>query len=178
MRLRLAFAALGLSVTGCESSDRPAVKADDVTVGSDAGSASDDVMATPSDTLTPDDDDVEVPETDTVTPDDDDAAVPETDTSTPSDDDVETPANDTATPDDTAQPPGPSVTNGETVYTANCGGCHGYAGTQIPGVDLKAKTDAEITAAVRQGVSYMPAFDTTSVSDTALADLIAFIRTF
>jgi mono/diheme cytochrome c family protein len=182
MRLRIAVAALGLAISACDASDAPTTPAADVSVGADAEVPGDDAAAVEDVAAQSDavgDDDVEAPEADTELPEADSDA-PADDVTTPAEDTVSledtTPAEDVNTAEDTAAP-GPSVTNGQAVYTANCAGCHGYAGTQNPSVDLKTRSGDAIARAVRQGVGYMPAFDAVTISDAALADLIAYIGT-
>ena len=67
-----------------------------------------------------------------------------------------------------------SIQNGQDVYGKFCNGCHpsGKAGV---GPTLIGKSDAAITAAVRQGKGSMPPFAAGQISNAQLADISAYV---
>ncbi len=95
------------------------------------------------------------------------------------------PAADTAVGADTTlgsettpEPPAePDLANGQAIFTANCGSCHGAdARSGSAGEDLPGKSEDAIRQAVRNGRSGMPSFGASQIDDAGLADLVAWIQ--
>jgi ubiquinol-cytochrome c reductase cytochrome c subunit len=77
---------------------------------------------------------------------------------------------------------GADLAAGGTVYRANCQPCHGASGSggalnygrAAPGV--ASSTPAQVAAAVRIGPGQMPVFDTRTLDDDELDDLVRYVR--
>lgn len=82
------------------------------------------------------------------------------------------------------------VQAGQTVYAANCSGCHGENGQGVVGPSLvtadgpKAWTDAQFLATLREGKTperqlsaAMPRFSEAQISDAQVVNLHAYIKT-
>lgn len=74
-----------------------------------------------------------------------------------------------------------SVAAGQRLFTTNCAGCHQelarggvVTGARVP--SLTKATDRQIAEAVRIGPYLMPRFSKTSITDTQLNDLVAYVN--
>lgn len=68
--------------------------------------------------------------------------------------------------------------NGQTLYEANCQGCHGASGNERAGAAREAKESPDEAAQViRDGDGEMPAFGEDQLSDQEVADLLAYLKT-
>lgn len=79
--------------------------------------------------------------------------------------------------------------SGEAVYKAKCQSCHGMQGTPNPGIakamgvkpasdpSVKAHSEAQMIAAVRDGMGKMKAFKAT-LSDAEIKASVDYFRTF
>ncbi len=66
------------------------------------------------------------------------------------------------------------ASRGQALFATNCAGCHPNGA----GASAKAKADADgARAVIRSGKSPMPAFGTDKLSDQAVADIIAYLKT-
>ena len=89
---------------------------------------------------------------------------------------------------DMAQPPAGDPVAGEAIFrdwTLACSGCHGADAKQDAlgnpdgnlSVTATEDTDEQIRTIMREGKPPMPKYSTDQISDDAITDLIAFIRT-
>jgi mono/diheme cytochrome c family protein len=79
----------------------------------------------------------------------------------------------------------PSQETGRQLFSENCVGCHGEAGTRIASVDLSSKDfldaldDAELTQVIAQGRAGMPGFGSAaggSLADSDIQSIVLFLR--
>lgn len=75
------------------------------------------------------------------------------------------------------------VSRGQVIYAQQCAACHGSAGEGGIGPALNTDEfaqefadDAALTAVVRTGRGVMPAYGSNRLTDQAMADLIAYMR--
>lgn len=72
------------------------------------------------------------------------------------------------------------VTRGRTQFTLNCIGCHGPAGQGgnllEPGGPASSLTYEQLLAVVRQGQNHPTKFETFRISDSSIADVLAYIQ--
>ena len=84
-------------------------------------------------------------------------------------------------PDVPSLPAGSDTAAGGETYRVECAACHAWAGTggalyQREAPSRARATPTQVAEAVRTGPGQMPKFGPSAISDTQLADLVAYVR--